>query len=419
LRAEIVAVNKIVEIFLGILTAMGGFVEVGELVFSVQAGAKFRYSLLWVVVLGTIGIIVYGEMAGRIAAVTKEPVMSIIRARTGFPVGLVVLIAANLVSLLTCAAEIGGMTIVLRLLLAWPHALLLVLSVLSLLACVWLMSLPWIERVFGLLGLLLIAYMATAIRIVPDWKAVAGGLVPNVPKLGPGHSGVTYAYFVVALMSSILLPYETYFYASGAIEDEWTAEYITTNRIVAGAGFVLGSLLAAALVVVGADYLGAKGIDPELPGSAALAPAAIYGRAGLVTALVGMLFAFGGAAVENALTAAYNLAQFFGWPWGKERRPKQAARFTLTWIAVFLLAGLILACGVDAVGLVEYSIVFAVVILPLTYLPVLMFAGDERLMGAHVNGRLANVLGWFYLGLVSAAALAAIPLLLLSHQGSI
>src|SRR5204862_76589 len=80
------AVNKIVEMLCGILTAMGGCVEVGELVSSAQAGAKFRHSLLWVVVLGTIGIIVYGEMAGRIAAVTKEPVMSIIRARTGFPV---------------------------------------------------------------------------------------------------------------------------------------------------------------------------------------------------------------------------------------------------------------------------------------------------------------------------------------------
>jgi manganese transport protein len=58
------------EIFLGILTAMGGFVEIGELVFSVNAGAKFGYSLLWVALVGTVGIIVYGEMAGRIAAVT-------------------------------------------------------------------------------------------------------------------------------------------------------------------------------------------------------------------------------------------------------------------------------------------------------------------------------------------------------------
>ena len=56
------------ELFLGILTAMGGFVEIGELTFAVNAGAKFGYALLWVAVVGTLGIIVYGEMAGRVAA---------------------------------------------------------------------------------------------------------------------------------------------------------------------------------------------------------------------------------------------------------------------------------------------------------------------------------------------------------------
>ena len=39
---------NILELFLGILTAMGGFVEVGELTFAVNAGAKFGYSLLWI-----------------------------------------------------------------------------------------------------------------------------------------------------------------------------------------------------------------------------------------------------------------------------------------------------------------------------------------------------------------------------------
>jgi hypothetical protein len=69
--------QKVLEIFLSILTAVGGFVEIGELVFAVDAGAKFGYSLLWVVLLGTVGIIVYGEMSGRIAAVTGvEPLAS-------------------------------------------------------------------------------------------------------------------------------------------------------------------------------------------------------------------------------------------------------------------------------------------------------------------------------------------------------
>src|SRR5256885_11097707 len=73
--------KSFVEIFLGILTAMGGFVEVGELVFSVNAGAKFGYHLLWVSLIGTVGIIAYCEMAGRVAAVTEQPVFNLIRDR--------------------------------------------------------------------------------------------------------------------------------------------------------------------------------------------------------------------------------------------------------------------------------------------------------------------------------------------------
>ena len=55
------------EIFLGILTAMGGFVEIGELTFSINGGTRFGYQLLWISLLGTVGIMVYCEMAGRIA----------------------------------------------------------------------------------------------------------------------------------------------------------------------------------------------------------------------------------------------------------------------------------------------------------------------------------------------------------------
>jgi manganese transport protein len=73
--------------------------------------------------------------------------------------------------------------------------------------------------------------------------------------------------------------------------------------------------------------------------------------------------------------------------------------------------------GVSPVAIVEYSIIFAILILPLTYLPLLMAAGDRTLMGKFANGRIANGLGWFFLILVSLAGLAAVPLLVLTHGG--
>ena len=45
---------KIFQIALGILAAIGGFVDIGDLVFNVAAGATFGYQLLWVVVVGVV-----------------------------------------------------------------------------------------------------------------------------------------------------------------------------------------------------------------------------------------------------------------------------------------------------------------------------------------------------------------------------
>ena len=411
--------NPRLQLFLGILTAMGGFVEVGELVFATNAGAKFGYSLLWVVALGTIGIIVYGEMAGRVAAVTRQPVFDWVRERAGFRVGLITLIAANLVSLLTCAAEIGGIAIVLRLLLGGPYAIHAILAFACLVVIVWVFAFRWIERFFGLLGLLMIVFVIAALKLQPDWGAVTAGLVPNLPVVESPREVLVYAFFAVALFSSIMLPYETYFYASGAIEDGWTPRDVPTNRIVVAVGFVLGATLAAALVVIGAQLLRPAGIEPEWPGAAALGPAFTMGKVGLVLALLGMLFAFGGAAIETALSGAYNTAQFLGWPWGKWRKPSGAPRFAIAWVAMLALATLLVVAGINPIRIVEYSIVFSMVILPLTYLPLLLAAGDARLMGGHVNNRATNAIGWFFLALVTLAGLAAVPLLLVTRGGKL
>jgi manganese transport protein len=408
---------KFLEIFLGILTAVGGFVEIGELLFAINAGTKFKYHLLWVIPLGTLGIIVYGEMAGRIAAVTRRAVFDVIRDTLGPRLGVITLIAAVMVGLMTCAAEIGGVAMILRLMFDFTERFAIVLALILFLIVLWLFSLEWLERVFGLGGLLMLIFVATALDSRPDWPQAAAGLIPNLPRLESTGEYLTYAYFAVALLSSIMLPYETYFYASGGIEDNWKAEDVPMNRMIAIVGFSLGGILAAALVIMGAEIFAAPAIDAQLPGTAALGPLGSHGRTGLLLALLGMFFAFAGATIENCLSIAYNICQFFGWPWGKDRKPGTVPRFTTVWLVVIVVCAGMMMTGPDPVQVVEYAIVFAVVILPLSYFPILRVARSRRLMGPHANGRLIDVLGWFYLGLITLAALAAIPLLILTHGG--
>jgi Mn2+/Fe2+ NRAMP family transporter len=164
---------------------------------------------------------------------------------------------------------------------------------------------------------------------------------------------------------------------------------------------------------------GPAGISPEMIGTVALQAAVPFGHIGLLLALLGMLFAIGGAAIETCLANAYSLAQFLGWRWGRHRKPKEAPRFTLTWIAVFAGSLVIVLTGVEPIALAEYAIVASILVLPLTYLPLLLLAGDRTYMHAHANGVLAKTLGWGFYALIVVAAVAALPLFLITSGGQL
>jgi Mn2+/Fe2+ NRAMP family transporter len=404
-------VKSILKIALGIIAALGGFLDIGDLVFNTQAGALYRYDLLWAVALGTLGIGVYAEMCGRVAAVTGRPVFDVIRMRMGFGLGLGALIASTIVNLLTVAAELGGLAIVLQLLFDAEFSLFVVLAAIGLAVVVALLPFGGIERLFGYCGLMMLVFVATAIHQGPDWGEVAHGFVPSIA------DSTLYLYFVVGVFAAALMPYEVHFYSSGAVEEGWDKSNLRENRLNAIIGYGLGGILACALVVVSGYLFHPVGVDPSDLGTAALPAQGAFGETGLLLALGGILFCVGGAAVDSSFAASYNLAQFLGWEWGRYRGPQKAPRFTASWLLFLFLAMLIVLTGINPVDITEYSVVLAVVALPLTYFPILMIAGDRSFMGEHANGRISTTLGWVYFAVIVILALAAIPLLLITNGG--
>lgn len=406
------------ELTLGIMTAVGGFVDISELVFAAKAGSLFGYALIWVFAMSTVGIIVFSEMSGRVAAVAKQPVFNLMRHRLGLKLGLITLAASMISNLITCAAEIGGVALILNYLTNAPYLLMAFVMTAVLILSIWVLPFKWIERVYGLLGLFMIVFAAALVAIHPPWDKLAGGLIPQVP---PGLSTkemLTFAYFVVAIISAVMFPYEVYFYSSGGIEEEWGPKDILTNRMTAIVGMGLGSLLAIAILSNSAILFGPANVDPAIPGTAALQAAIPFGKWGLILALLGMFFAVAGAAVETCMANAYSIAQFFGWMWGRHKKPWEAPRFTITWIVLFLAALAIVATGIDVMTLVDFAILFSILVLPLTYLPLLLLSGDKGYMGQYANGPVTKALGWFYFLIITVAALAAVPLFLLTSGGS-
>jgi manganese transport protein len=403
---------KFLQVALGILSAIGGFVDIGDLVFATSAGALFGFQLCWAVVVGVIGIVLFAEMSGRVATVTQRPVFSVVRQRMGFGLALTTLIGSAIVNLLTLAAEAGGIALVISLFFNVSYAALIPLAFLILGVVIWLLPFNWIERIFGYMGLCLIVFLVAALKLHPDWGTVGDGFVPHI------QGTALYLYFAVGLIAAGLMPYEVYFYSSGAVEEGWTRRDLSLNRVNAVLGFGLGGILSLSLIAVAALVFHPLGIQPEFLGTTMLGAQNALGVAGLTLAAVGILFAVGGAAIDTCFSGAYTLSQFLGWEWGKYRSPSGAPRFTIAWMVLLMLGLVIVATGVDPVIITEYAVIGSVVALPLTYLPVLLIARDPTYMGDHTNGPVANILGWLYLGIIVIVAVAAIPLMIITNAGS-
>ncbi|MGW5687197.1 NRAMP family divalent metal transporter [Nonomuraea sp. NPDC003754] len=405
--------KKLFGVTLGILTAIGGFVDIGDLVANSLVGARFGMSLAWVVVVGVAGICLFAEMSGRIAAVSQRPVFDLVRERLGPRAGLVNLGASFGINLLTLAAEIGGAALALELATGMNYLLWVPGVGLVAWLVMWRVRFSTMERVFGLAGLALIVFVGALWQLGPDW----GELAHQVTHPPPDEGAPTYWYYAIALLGAAMTPYEVFFFSSGGVEERWTREDLGEARANVFVGFPLGGLLSLAIAACAATVFLPLHIEVDTLGQMALPAGLALGQAGLAAVILGVFAATFGATLETALSSGYTVAQYFGWQWGKFVKPKDAARFHVTLLLAVIVATALILTTIDPIKVTEYSLVLSAAALPLTYLPVLMIANDPDYMGEHVNGRLSNALGTAYMILLLVVAAAAIPLMLATKAG--
>src|SRR3954470_12064732 len=107
--------KKVLEIALGIVTSIGGFLEIGSIVTAAQAGAEYRAELIWAIALGGICVMFLVEMSGRFAAVSKHTITDALRERFGAIFFLICSAPLVMIMFLVLVAEIGGVCIALEL----------------------------------------------------------------------------------------------------------------------------------------------------------------------------------------------------------------------------------------------------------------------------------------------------------------
>jgi Mn2+/Fe2+ NRAMP family transporter len=399
-------VKSLTKVGLGILTSIGGFLEVGSIGTGLQAGATYRFSLLWAVVVGTICIAFLTEMTGRLAAVSKHTLVDAVRGRFGFPFHAWPLGAQVIVDLFVLASELGGAA------LAWQLATGLSIRVwiLPITFGIWLLlwygTFDSIEHSVALLGLVTLSFAVAAWRLHPDWSGVVRGLLPRRPQTDPTQ----YAYLAVAILGASISPYLVTFYSSGAVEEKWTSKDLLPNRIVAWIGMGFGSTVAIAVVIVAALVLAPRGIRADSYEQAAAILSVPLGRWGFALFCASLFIGCVGAALELALDLSYIVAQTFGWDWGESKRPAEEARFALTYTAALAIATVPSLLGIDPLKLTMFSMAITVLALPLVVGPMMVVMNDTQYLKAHTNGFVTNAAVIAIVVVAFVLAIVAVPL---------
>ncbi|MFL5658512.1 MAG: NRAMP family divalent metal transporter [Ktedonobacteraceae bacterium] len=406
--------KKWFSIALGIVTATGGFLDVGTVATSGEAGAKFGLGLIWAMLVATVAVILLVEMIGRFTALSQKTYADAIRENFGFKFYLFPLISELIAESLLLAAEIGGIAIALSLFtgISW-HYLFPVAALL-----VWILS--WrapfslIENGPALLGLITLSFLVAIVAL----GGPPHGLLPTLwkPDIKQGELG-DYLYLVAAILGATISPYLLFFYSSGALEEKWSASSLLLNRVTAIVGMGFGSLGSIALAVLGAIVLQPLNITSSTLGELGLAMATPFGPIGALLFAAALFATCLGAALEVVLALSYTIAQGFGWEWGEDKKPAEAARFNLVLTIILLVAVAIGLFGTDPLQLALLASTVIALFLPISLTPFLFIMNDSDYLGDHTNGRFANIAIICVLIIAFIVAVIALPLEILTGGG--
>lgn len=234
------------------------FIGPGTVTVCTLAGANFGFSLLWALVLSILATVILQELSGRIGIVTGQDLSSLLRNQSKHKVLKYLSIGLVLVAILlgNAAYESGNISGAnLGLAFYWEAPTLQFGSIhiqtgnflLGILAfgLLWIGSYHSLERALvGLVLLMSLAFMVTAVLTKPDWSTVLKGLIPRIND--------TEIPTLVALIGTTVVPYNLFLYAA-LVKKRWkkTSELPYMKRDIA-VSVILGGTVSMAILVVGA-----------------------------------------------------------------------------------------------------------------------------------------------------------------------
>jgi Mn2+/Fe2+ NRAMP family transporter len=399
-------VKRIANVVLGVVTSIGGFAEAGSLSTSLQAGAEFGFALLWTIPIAALMLAMLLEMSGRLSALSGRTYAAAVRDRFGAHVQCTMLVVELLLDLLLLTAELGGVAVALQLVTGVALQWWLVPVAIAGGLLLWLGTFAVIEDGLGLLGLVTLVFVVAAWRLHPAMPPVVSGLLPSKPP----HDPASYAFIAVSIVGATVSPYLLNFYGSGAVEEEWTARDLWSNRITSFVGIGFGALVSVAALVCAALVLAPQHVKVDSLQQAAAVLNPIFHSWGVPLFALALGIGCFGAAVEIALNAGYVAAQGFGWTWGANKRRLETARFSIAMTLILIAALIVAAFGFNPMQVTLISVGIAVIFMPVVVLPLLVLMNDDRFVTNHRNGPIGNAALAIMVVLGALLAVVVVPL---------
>ena len=389
-----------------------------------QTGAKFGFSMLWVALLTFPLMAAVQEICDRTALASGKGLGELIAVRFNrfwrtvigvFVVGLCVANALNI------AADLVAVGAGMHLVHAGPTTLWAVIAGALVIVLLVSGSFALIARVFKVLAVALLAYIAVLFAVHLDWGAAATRtFIPHV------QWSRAYIGLLVAVLGTTISPYLFFWQTMHRVEDmrEEPAggqralplrrrrridaqRKLHTSRFDVFSGMAFSNIVMFAIIAATAATLFSKGQhDVATADQAAAALKPIAGR--FASELFALGFIGSGMLAVPVLAGAGSagLAGMLGKPTGFSNKPTQAPVF-YGLVAVGTLGGMALSlAGLDPIHLLVFvAIVNGVAAAPFL-LVTLLIAGNRNIMGTYTNGRLSNFLGWTTFAIMTAAAIA-------------
>ncbi|HZR44916.1 MAG TPA: Nramp family divalent metal transporter [Ktedonobacteraceae bacterium] len=386
----------------GLIAANAGNDPGGIATYSTM-GSQFGYSMLWVMVVLTIGMAVVQEMCTRMGAVTGKGLSDLIREH--FPLRLTVFIM--FIFLLAnggvIVSEFIGIAAALNLfgVPSWIGA-----------PCggifIWWLvargSYKRVEKVFLALTFVFFAYVFSAFLAKPDWgQVLAGTVIPTVQLKGD------YILTLIAAVGTTISPYMQLYVQSAVAERGVRMSEYKYEMLEVYIGAIFSNAIAFFIIVSTAATLfvhsGGKGVPLGSAAEAAQALAPFLGNFASRAFAVGMLGAALLASGVLPLSTSYSLSEALGFERGVGRAWREAPFF---WglFTILILIGVVVAMlpNLPVIQILLNLYLLNGLLLPVILFAVLYLVNNKRLMGRHTNGLLYNIVSYLLAVVVSVLA---------------